>query len=160
MTADIHRQPSRRLLLLAFAWTVACADVGDPVETAIRARVDAFQAALRAADTESLYDLLTRESLPAIEQLRPSGNEDRLIVDAVQRRDPGRYDVAVREASGDGATAGVFVVVREAGAWRIDLVESAAVTNGTEKGPPSIEPAGLTPEQIDEIRANHGGRSP
>ena len=71
----------------------------------------------------------------------------------MHRRGRARYDVVVKEAGGSG---GVFVVVREAGAWRVDLVESAVATNGVTDREATIEPAGLTAEQIDRIRSNHG----
>lgn len=124
-------------------------------EDDVLARFEAFETALRADDTEALFDLVTRDSLPALEAIQPGAARQRgpLVVDSVDVRDPSRSEVCAREAGGDGAT---FVLVREAGAWRVDLLESVATTHGTVQGEPEITPSGLDPAQIDRIRNGLG----
>lgn len=151
--------PSAAVTVLVLALLASCgADRTGATENGVRARFDAFERALRADDLDALLGLVTRESLPALEQVRPGTASARgaLVVEAVRQRDPRCWEVDVREAS--SGTSGTFALVRENGAWRVDLVESAAVTHGTEAGAPTIEPAGLTPAQIDGIRANRKER--
>jgi hypothetical protein len=146
-----------RLLAPALALLAGCAG-SDPVGDEVRARFAAFERALRADDQQRLFDLVTSDSLPALDQLPPGGARSRaaLSVDAVDARSASRYEIAVREA--DGGLGGTFVMVRERGSWRVDLAESAATTHGVRPGAPTIEPAGLGEAQIDGIRANHRAR--
>ncbi|MGA1608323.1 MAG: hypothetical protein ACO4CT_15160 [Planctomycetota bacterium] len=124
-------------------------------EDEVRARFGAFELARRADDTEALFDLVTRDSLPALEALQPGAARQRgaLLVEGVDVRDASRSEVRAREAGGEGAT---FVLVREAGAWRVDLLETVATTHGTVQGAPEITPSGLDPAQIDRIRNGLG----
>jgi hypothetical protein len=146
---------ARTVLITALALAAHACDAGPGVEAEVRAQFGAFETALRHDDTEALFDLVTRDSLPALEALQPGAARQRgaLVVDAVEVRDPARTEVRAREAGGDAAT---FVLVREAGAWRVDLIESVATTHGTVPDEPSITPSGLDPTQIDRIRNGLG----
>lgn len=132
---------------------------GDPAADEVRERFAAFETALRAGDEPALVGLVTRESLPALGQVAPGSarQRPRLVVEEVRRRSASCYEVEVREASA-GSAAATFALVREGGAWRVDLVESVAVTHEVVDGPMRIEPAGLTAEQIDGIRTNRRSR--
>ena len=144
---------ARALTLLSLA--LAGCGPAPRAEDEVLARFEAFETALRADDVEALFDLVTRDSLPALEAIQPGAARRRgpLRVDSVDLRDPSRGEVQACEEDGDGAT---FVLVREAGTWRIDLVESVATTHGTVPGEPSITPSGLEPAQIDRIRNGLG----
>jgi len=145
---------STRAAAVATLFALAACAPDDPQRDAALASFARFRSAVQTADQDALCDLLTRESLPAIASLASGGAAGvPVAVDTVERRHPGRYDLIVQEA---GGPAGVFVVVKEAGAWRVDLVESAVATHGVVDGAPTIEPAGLTAGQIDRIRSNHG----
>ena len=138
---------------MAGLWVVS--SCGGPDDEARVHRVfTSFQDALMRGDAGALRTAVTRGSELAVGQvpLDRARSKRRLEVRQIRRRDSGRFDVEVRDPNADGAEA-TYVVVRDDGRWRVDLVASLAANHATERGFHHTGPADLTPEQIARIRA-------
>ncbi|MFO1053446.1 MAG: hypothetical protein U1F36_14635 [Planctomycetota bacterium] len=140
-------------LLLALASLPGC-NGGDDGSTEARATFASFQAALRSGDRDALRDLLTRDCGPAIEPLAEAKGRDasEVMIESAAATGSGTVELHVRDAAG---SAGVFVVVRESGRWRVDLVESAARSNGVLKGAGFEVQRGADPSEVRDAVMRH-----
>jgi hypothetical protein len=118
---------SRRLLGL-LALLAACGPTSHPDTAAACAVVERFERALRQRDRGGLADSITRESREALDALTEKPVGDKLplqILGAAPRADG--ILVRVHDPNGTARDAG-FMVVRENGELRIDLIASAGLT--------------------------------
>lgn len=120
----------RRTVALLFAGAVAagCANEDGRRGSAAMATVTAFESALRGGDRAELRRLVTEESRQAIEHLpleAAAGKAALRVVDATVR--DGDVLVRVRDPNA-GAAESAFVVVKENGELRVDLVATAGLT--------------------------------
>lgn len=118
--------------LLALLVLPACAD--PDADAARRAFLD-FQSALFAGDVPALRRLVTNESEPAIEHLPLAALAERsaLEVSGVERIDGGIQRVFVLDPQRPHA-GGSYVVAREGGRWRVDLLASTLANNAHHAG--------------------------
>ncbi|MEZ5967424.1 MAG: hypothetical protein R3F56_26540 [Planctomycetota bacterium] len=118
--SDLRRLCQASVLILA-----GCGEPGALTEA--KDVVRTFEAAVRAGDRATARRIVTLESRPAVDAmpLVPSGKAPLTVIDAVAR--PDGVHVQVRDPNLDDR-AGAFVVVRENGALRVDLVASAGLT--------------------------------
>lgn len=151
------RPPSTATLLcLSIALLLAaCGETRtDPARTAL----DRFAAALSNKDRDALRDCLANDSIAALDQLlqttrHRSGD---LVVEASAAQGKGRVDFAVRDAQGQ---RGTFVVVRESGHWRVDLIESAIKSGGVTTGAGFEVHRGADPDEVAEAVARDSLRT-
>jgi|SRR5690606_6434379 len=119
----------------------ACADPAADALDEARTAFDRFQRAALHGDRAALRALTTRESEPAIDGLEPATDRPPLAVESVVPVHPGRCDVVATDPLAEGSTSR-WVVVREAGAWRVDLVTTVGIQNPVERSiEVAIEPA-------------------
>lgn len=120
----------RRLVALLSACVVLVACAGEEARrgSAAMATVTAFETALRSGDRGELRRLVTAESRQAIEHLPLEAAASKAalqVVDATVRDG----DVLVRVCDPNaGAAESAFVVVKENGELRVDLVATAGLT--------------------------------
>lgn len=120
--SDLRRLWQASVLILV-------AGCGEPAELAgARQVVQTFERAVRTGDRTTLRGLVTFESRPAVDAMpleADAGQQPLAVLDAVARADG--VHVLVRDPN-HGDRDGAFVVVRENGALRLDLVASAGLT--------------------------------
>lgn len=137
------------LLLVLALMLSAC---HDREAQAVGATFKAFQQAAIAGDRASVAALLTEESRPAAAQIDLGQVSGPAEVRAVDRVHSGRYELTLREQGKTEDSA--FVLVREAGSWRIDLVETLLANHAVRPGEGfSLTPTELDQEQIERARA-------
>ncbi len=151
---------SAGIAVLAFALFSSCSR-SDGDAAAARAAFDSFQAAAIAGDRDALAGVVTRESRPAIEQidLDALGKRQRLLVEGTKRPTSGRFEFRVRDPRATPPDrSSMFVVVREAGQWRVDLVDTLLANQVVHSGNGTrIVPGGLDRQRIDGIGAVEAG---
>ncbi len=116
------------LLALVACLLAGCASEASERATAAMATVRAFESALRGGDVGELRRLVTDESRPAIDHLPLDAAAKKAplqVVSATARGD----DVLVRVSDPNAdATESAFIVVKENGELRVDLVATAGLT--------------------------------
>lgn len=118
---------SVRLLAAAVSCSVVGCDAAPDDGERARGLVVAFERALHAGDRLALCDLVTFESRPAVDALTArsmAGKHPLRLLDTVERLDG--LHVRVLDPN-HGDRPGAFVVVRENGSLRIDLVATAGL---------------------------------
>lgn len=129
--ADCRQGLSRQLAagFLAGISSLVAACSGEPTEAAAaRALVSEFERALHRGDRATLREVVTTESRPAIDAMALAASADKkplTFVDATHRVDG--LHVRVLDPNADDRP-GAFVVVRENGALRLDLVATAGLS--------------------------------
>ncbi len=134
------------LVLLA-----SCA--GESAEQLARASFTRFQQALFGTDRTQLAQVLTRESRQAIEQLDFARLRTKrpLEVTAVRVRGASCF-VEVRDPNRNHELA-TFVVVRQSGQWRVDLIASVGMGNTPGGRETRITPRQFSPQEAGAIDA-------
>jgi hypothetical protein len=145
---------SRSTVVLLALGLSGCSDHG---EADARSAFDRFQAALFAGDRSTVIDLLARESRPAALELDFAAIRARkpLTVTDASRID-GAFHLTVHDPA-EPTRPGCYVVIREGGAWRVDLLASLSATRPLVHGAePSItaRPAELSKREIDKVEAS------
>ena len=106
----------------------ACGPTSHPDTAAACAVVERFERALRQRDRSGLADSLTRESREALDALTEKPVGDQLTLQILGAATPTNgILVRVHDPNGSASDAG-FMVVRENGELRIDLIASAGLT--------------------------------
>ncbi|MBI5850380.1 MAG: hypothetical protein HZB39_04985 [Planctomycetes bacterium] len=139
-------------LALALILVTACGEQNE--DRAAREAFDAFTAAIRAGDRTNLRDMLTADSVPAIDDLLAAHQDRGVAVVAARTRSASRVDLRVAAADGTSTC----VVVRENGRWRIDLIESAVATHGVTAGAGFSVSPGADPRAVRDavLRSGEG----
>jgi len=151
MTTPLRSVPSLVLALLA----TGCSDHAAR-KVAVQDAFASYQRSLLTGDRRGLSRILTRDSRPAIDQLPLAelGRKDPLEVVGVEG-EKATWRVRVHDPN-PGGTDGVYLVVRQDGEWRIDLLGSLAQNHAVVHGEGSgmqVVPADVDPREIDGIRA-------
>jgi hypothetical protein len=151
---------ARRALLLGLG-LAACA-LSACTERAViagaRAVFDSYQDALFAGDRDALRRVLSSESREVVDQIpceRARGKQRLRVVDAVFRS-PEVILTVVDPNQGDRETR--FVVVKERGELRLDLLASVAYSSedvARPAGTPEFEPRELTEQELARIRSRY-----
>jgi hypothetical protein len=128
----------------------------DSIIEAARRAFDGYQDALFAADRQRLREALSaksRELVPEIPFERVREKARLRVVDAVAR--PPQVLVAVEDPNQGGKEC-TFVLVREDGELRVDLVATTAYNHEerpAEQPGPRIAPRELSPDELARIRS-------
>jgi hypothetical protein len=129
----------------------AAACGGDAAEAAARAAFARYQDALFAGDRPALRAVLSVESRPVVPHLplERAGGQQRLEVLRAERHDP-ELHLVVRDPNAGGAER-TFVLVREDGEMRVDLVATTAFNHERRPNPGggyALETRPLTPAEL------------
>lgn len=140
------------VLLLILPWLCGC---GSETAAATAASVLVeFQDALLAGDADRCGRLVTSQSRPALAAIPWAAMRNRkpLVIGEVEVHD-GRFHVHVQDPN-DSDREGEFLVVREYGQLKVDLVATAGLTAEEVPGTGHEEfvPRELSPRDIDRIR--------
>ena len=121
-----------RWLALAVVFCTAC-QPGSDASAQAQDLVARFEQALRSGDRDTLREIVTFESRPAVDAMPLSTLSSKLplvVLEATSQR--GAMYVRVRDPNANDPNTngrdGVFVVVQENGGLRVDLVASAGLT--------------------------------
>ena len=144
------KRPTLPMLILP--WLCGC---GSDMAPANAASVLAeFQEALFAGDADRCERLVTSQSRPALAAIPWAALRSRkpLVIGEVEAHD-GRFHVQVLDPNA-GDRRGEYLIVREYGQLRVDLVATAGLTAEEVPGTGHEEfvPRELSPRDIDRIR--------
>lgn len=152
MKSSVRVTASLTLALLPLA---ACG--GDPDLRAATATLRRFHRALVDRDLAALRDSLARGSRHFARLLPAPGNRSSRPLEILRaRRENSRFYLEVRdENAGAAVREGTYVVVKESGDWRVDLVETAghnAREHALPGSPTRLVPASLNRRQLEATR--------
>lgn len=153
---------TRSNVLLVAAMVLAGCSHDDGRAAAI-ATVDALQTAMRAGDAAGCRRLVTDASVAAVACFpwRELRQRQRVEILGAAWQDAG-CRVEVTDPN-DGDRRGAFVVVREYGRYKVDLVATAGLTATFVEGQGArevLEPRELTPADHDRIRLHELAQPP
>ena len=155
-----RRRSTALTLAVALTWLAAGCSSEPTREQAATAAFERFQDALFAGDRSALRHLLSsasREALSALPLQRVQGQQ-RLRVVGAERRDP-EVLLAVLDPN-QGDSRHTWVMVREDGRMRVDLIGSTAYNHTVRpgEGGPRFEPRQLDRAELAKIRARWPAR--
>jgi hypothetical protein len=133
---------------------VLCSCGEDELVTGARAGFARFQDATLAGDRTAMMRSVTQDSRAAIHHvdIASAQQRERLEVLSAEARNAGRVELRVADPNAGGAQS-VFVVLRERGEWRVDILATAAANYTLIEGGPSFVPNDERAERIDGIDA-------
>ncbi len=146
----------KKAVILFFLLIFGACGGGPTADQIAASRLRAFQESLRAKDGMRLMGILTESSrrfVPALLRKTPGALPPVLLS---AKREDSRIEALVRDPN-PGATVseGIYILAKEDGEWRIDLVATGGA-NSREKALPGpstrIVPARISRKRMEEAR--------
>jgi len=148
--------------VLCSAVALAPACIADTEVQAAAAAFQSFQNALQQGDRERCRALLTQDSVAAVEQFPWESLRQRQQLAVVEAtRAHGGFHLRVRDPN-EGGRESTFVVAREFGSYRVDLLATIGLQRAptAARGPAEYAPRALTAADHDRLRQQQLAQPP